>query len=73
MARGPLPLAPIVRLARDAGAKRVSQKGKRALLEVVLAMVQQVGESAAQYANMSGRATVMEKDIEAAYNDLRTV
>ncbi len=67
MAKRELPLAPIDRLIRNAGADRVSFEATEALRDIVEDLAIAIGKSAVELANHSKRATVVDTDIKLAF------
>ena len=59
-----LPLAPLERILKEAGAARVSATGLKEFREVVETYAEAVGESAYEAAKHAGRKTVMKSDIQ---------
>ncbi len=60
------PLAPLEKLARDAGAERVSLSAVRALREALLEMADKTASEAWIAAQHAGRVTVKSSDIKMA-------
>ncbi len=67
MAKAELPLAPIDRLVRKAGAGRVSAEAATALRNILQDVAVQVGKVAVEFAKHAKRKTVVEDDIKLAY------
>jgi len=62
-----LPLAPMKRLVKGAGAARVSEDAADALREVLEDFASEVAAKAVQLARHAGRKTVTKDDIKLAY------
>lgn len=67
MAKRELPLAPIDRLVRRAGAARVSSEATAALRDILEDLAVSIGKSAVELARHSKRTTVVEDDIKLAF------
>ncbi len=61
-----LPVAPVERLIRKAGAERVSPDAAEALSDVLEEYALKLGQKAAQLARHAGRKTVTAQDIKLA-------
>ena len=61
-----LPIAPLERLIKDAGAERVSRSAARALAEVLEEYGTEVATRAIKLARHAGRKTVKDQDIKLA-------
>lgn len=66
-----LPLAPVERLLRRAGAQRVSEDAKTELAKALEDYAMKVGKLAAELAKNAGRKTVKVEDIKAAVRQLQ--
>lgn len=71
MAKPELPLAPIDRLVRKAGAGRVSTEAAKALRDILQDMGVKLGKSAVEFARHANRKTVVEDDIKLAYEQMK--
>lgn len=59
-----LPVAPIKRIIKDAGAERVSDNAARYLGTVLEENAKQISEKAVMMANVAGRKTIIDEDFE---------
>ncbi len=66
-----LPLAPVERLLRKAGAQRVSESAKVELAKAIEEYAMKVGKLAAELAKNAGRKTVKLEDVKAAVRQLQ--
>ncbi|MFP3131967.1 MAG: NFYB/HAP3 family transcription factor subunit [Candidatus Nanopusillus sp.] len=67
----PIPVAPLYRILRKAGASRVGQDAKLAMVESVLQVAEAISSRAIELAKHAGRKTVHEDDIRLAIRELR--
>jgi len=65
-----LPLAPMERIIKNAGGKRVGEDAKRALAEVIEEYGIKVAKKAIEIANAEKRKTVRAEDIKEALRSL---
>lgn len=65
-----LPVAPIDRVAKKAGAKRLSDDAKITLTEVIEEIAFMIAERAAKLAKHTGRKTIQQSDIELAKREI---
>lgn len=63
---GELPIAPVERIIRNAGAERVSEYAKKALAEAMEEYAEKVARKAIELARHAGRKTVKAEDVKRA-------
>ena len=68
MAKPVLPLAPIDRLVRKAGAGRVSAEAAEALRDILETVATDIGKVAVDFARHAKRKTVVEDDVKLAFD-----
>ncbi len=71
MAKAELPIAPIDRLVRKAGAGRVSAEAAEALRDILQDLAINIGKVAVDFARHAKRKTVVEDDVKLAYEQLK--
>ena len=62
-----IPVAPVDRLIRKAGAGRVSDKGAERLAQILEEVGELLARSAFEITEHTGRKTITDKDIDLAY------
>ena len=65
-----LPIAPVNRLMRNAGAERVSEDASQALVDVIEEYGEKVATKAVSLAKHAGRKTVKKEDIQEAVGEI---
>ncbi|MGO9387376.1 MAG: histone family protein [Methanobacterium sp.] len=59
-----LPLAPLKRIIKNAGAQRVSPEAEEVLAKILEDLAEEISEGAVKCAKHAGRVTVQASDIE---------
>lgn len=67
----PLPIAPLYRILKKAGANRVSEDAKRVFVDVLVEIADRIAARAVELAKHAGRKTVQEADVKTAYKELK--
>jgi histone H3/H4 len=70
MAKTELPIAPLVRIVKNAGVERISEDAKETLAKTVEASVTALATKANSYAKHAGRKTITADDIKLAKQDI---
>jgi histone H3/H4 len=65
-----LPIAPIGRIIKNAGAQRISKDAKETLTKILEDKGLEIASDAVRLAKHSGRKTVMKRDVDSAINDI---
>ncbi|MCE5214217.1 MAG: histone family protein [Methanobacterium sp.] len=65
-----LPIAPVGRIIKNAGAPRISKDAKVALTKILEDKGLEIALDAISLAKHSGRKTVMKRDVDSAVNDI---
>ena len=63
-----IPFAPVERVIREAGAKRVSESAGVALADILEQHGHKIAKEAVRLANHAGRKTIRAEDIELAFD-----
>jgi histone H3/H4 len=67
----PLPVAPLYRIMRKAGATRVTKEAKEAFVEAVVEVARKIARRAAELAKHAKRVTIKEQDVKLALEELK--
>jgi histone H3/H4 len=65
-----LPIAPVGRIIKNAGALRISKNAKEALRKILEERGSEIAQDAIRLAKHSGRKTVMKRDVISAINNI---
>lgn len=65
-----LPIAPVGRIIKNAGAPRISKGAKETLTKILEDKGLEIARDAVILAKHSGRKTVMKRDVDSAVNDI---
>jgi len=61
-----LPVAPVAKILKEAGAERVSEKAAKALVEALEEIAMEIAKGAVELAKHANRKTVKEEDVRMA-------
>ncbi|MEM1634509.1 MAG: histone family protein [Nanopusillaceae archaeon] len=67
----PIPIAPLYRILRRAGASRVSEDAKRTFVDAIVEIADKIAARAVEFAKHAGRKTIQEEDVKMAYKELK--
>lgn len=65
-----LPLAPVERILKRAGAQRVSESAKVEMVKAIEEMAMKIAKRAYEIASSAGRKTIREEDIKQAAQEI---
>ena len=66
-----LPVAPLYRIMRKAGAKRVTKEAKETFVRTIEEVARKVARRAAELAKHAKRVTIKEQDVKLAWEEIK--